>query len=86
MCSSVNEFNKGYQVRSDLVKDANIGRLADFYRILNGCKNHLSHFLNLRVADDFRQMVGYTAKLLVPELSALNLVVIENVKKYEVSY
>jgi hypothetical protein len=38
--------------------------------------------LNLRAADYFKQVVGYTAKLLVPELSALNLVVTENVKKY----
>jgi len=30
-------------------------------------------------------MVGYRAKLLVPELSALNLVVTENVKNYEES-
>jgi hypothetical protein len=30
-------------------------------------------------------VVGYTAKLLVPELSALNLGVIENVKEYKAS-
>jgi hypothetical protein len=55
MCSGVNEFNKGYQVRSDLVKDENVGRLADFYRILNGCKNHLNQLFifNLLAADDF---------------------------------
>jgi len=41
--------------------------------------------LNLRAADDFKQVVGYTGKLLVPEFSALNLVVIENVNKYEES-
>jgi hypothetical protein len=29
--------------------------------------------------------MGYTAKILMPELSALNLVVIENVKKYKES-
>jgi hypothetical protein len=69
MCSGINEFNKGYQVRSNLEKDENSGRLADFYSILNGCKNHLSQFFfNLRAADNFRQVVGYTAKLLIPEL------------------
>jgi len=41
--------------------------------------------LNLREADDFRQVVGYTAKLLVPEFSALTLAVIEKVKKYKES-
>jgi hypothetical protein len=81
MRSGINEFNEGYQVRFNLEKDENVCRFADFYSILNGCKNHLSQFLNLRAADDFRQMVGYTAKLLMPELSALNLVVTENVKK-----
>jgi hypothetical protein len=85
MCRGVNEFNNGYQIRSNLEKDENGGRLADFYSILNGCKIHLSQFLNLRVADDFRQVVGYTTKLLVPELSALNLVVTGNVKKYKES-
>jgi hypothetical protein len=81
MCSCINEFNKGCQVRSNLEKDENGGRLVDFYSILNGCKNHLSQFLSLRAADDFRQVVGYKAKLLVSEISALNLVVTENMKK-----
>jgi hypothetical protein len=65
MCSAIIEFSKGYQVRSNLVKDDNGGRLADFYRILNGCKYHLSQFFNLSAADDFRQMVAYTAMLLI---------------------
>jgi hypothetical protein len=30
--------------------------------------------------------VGYTAKLLVPEISALNFVVTENMKKYKESF
>jgi len=85
MCSGINEFSKVYQVRSNLEKDENGGRLADFYSILNGCKNRLSQFLNLRAADDFTQVVGYTAKLLMPELSALNSLVIEKVKKYKES-
>jgi hypothetical protein len=79
MCCAINEFSKGYQVRYNLEKDENGVRLADFYSILNGCKNHLSQFLNLRAADDFMQMVTYTAKLQMPELSALNSLVIEKV-------
>jgi hypothetical protein len=67
MWSGTNEFNKGHQVRPNLVKGENGGRLADFNSILNGCKNHLSQVLNLRAGDDFRQVVGYTAKVLVPE-------------------
>jgi hypothetical protein len=85
MCSGVNEFNKGYQVRSNIVMDENGGRLALFYSILNGCKNHLCQFFNFYAADDFRQVVGYTDKLLVPGHNALNLVVTENVKKYKES-
>jgi len=77
MCSGINEINKGYQVKSNLEKDENDGRLADFYNILNGCMNHVSQFLNVRAADDFRQVVGYTGKLLVSEISAFNLVVTE---------
>jgi hypothetical protein len=65
--------------------DENGGRLAVFYSILNGCENRLCQFLNLRAADDFRQVVGYIAKVLVLEHNALNLVVTENVKKYKES-
>ena len=77
----INEFCKGYRVRFNLEKDENVCWFAESYSILNGRKNHLSQFLNFRAADNFRHMVGYTATLLVPELSVLNLVVTENVKK-----
>jgi hypothetical protein len=35
LCRGIIEFNKGYKVRSNLEKDENVGRLADFYSILN---------------------------------------------------
>ena len=54
MCSGTNEFNKGYEFRSNLVKDENGDRLAYFYSILNGCKNHVSQFFNFRMTDYFR--------------------------------
>ena len=41
-----------------------------------GVINHLSQFFNVRTAGDFRQVMGYTAKLLVPERSVVILVVI----------
>jgi hypothetical protein len=45
-----NEFTKGYQPRSNLVKDEN-GDIADYYNILNRSKNY-SHLLNVHTVGD----------------------------------
>jgi hypothetical protein len=38
----INEFKRGYQPRSNLVKDENGGLLADSYNILKRWKNYFS--------------------------------------------
>jgi len=71
MCSGINEFSKVYQVKSNLEKDENGGRPADFYRILNGCKNHLSQFLNLLAADDLSKWWAIQLSYYCPRLVLL---------------
>jgi hypothetical protein len=57
----VNEFKKGYQPRSNLVKDENGDLLADPYNILNRWKNYFSQLLNVHRISDVRQIVIQTA-------------------------
>jgi hypothetical protein len=45
-----NEFKKGYQPRSKLVKGENDNVLADFYNILNRWKNNIRQLLSANKA------------------------------------
>jgi hypothetical protein len=48
----INEFKKGYQPRSNFVKDEKGDLLADSHNILNRRKNYFSQLLNVhRVSD-----------------------------------
>jgi hypothetical protein len=40
LCRGINEFEKGYQSRTNIVKDENGDLLANFHNILNGWKNY----------------------------------------------
>jgi hypothetical protein len=57
----INEFKRGYQLRSNFVKDENGGLLADSYNILSRRKNYFSHRIS-----DVRQIEIHTAEPLVP--------------------
>jgi hypothetical protein len=69
----INEFKKGYQPRSNLVKDENGDLLADSHNILNRWKNYYSHLLNVHRFSDVRQIEVHTAEYLVPALLRLKL-------------
>jgi hypothetical protein len=43
----INEFKKGYQLRSNLAREENGDLLADSHNILNMWKNYLSQLLNV---------------------------------------
>jgi hypothetical protein len=47
-------FKKGYQPRTNLVKDENGDVLADSHNILNRCKRNFSHLLNVHGVSDVR--------------------------------
>jgi hypothetical protein len=57
----INEFKRGYQPQSNLVKDENGDLLADSENIFNRLKNYFSQVLNVRT----RQIEIHTAEPLV---------------------
>jgi hypothetical protein len=48
----INDFNRGYQPRSNLVKDEEL--LADPHNVLNRWKNYFSQLLNVHRVSDVR--------------------------------
>jgi hypothetical protein len=69
----INEFNKGYQPRNNLVKDENGDLLADSHNILNRCKSYFSQLLNVHNVSDVREIEVHTDESLVPGPSNLRL-------------
>jgi hypothetical protein len=66
----INEFKKGYQPRSDLVKDERGDLLADPHKILNRWKNYFCQLLNVHGAGGVRQTEMHTAEPFVPQPTA----------------
>jgi hypothetical protein len=62
----INEFKRGYQPRSNLVKDENGDLLPDSNNILNRWKSYFSHLLNVHNVSVVRQIEIHTAEPLVP--------------------
>jgi hypothetical protein len=65
----INEFKRGYQPQSNLVKDENGDLLADSDNIFNRWKNYFSQLLNVHI----RQIVISTAEPLVHDPILLRL-------------
>jgi hypothetical protein len=66
----INEFQKGYQPRTNLAKDERGDLLADPHKILNRWKNYFCQLLNVQGAGGVRQTEIHTAEPFVPEPSA----------------
>jgi hypothetical protein len=80
----VNDFKKGYQPRSNLVKDENGDMLADSHNILNRRKNYFSQLLNVHRISDFRQIEIYTAEPLVSNPSPFEVdIATAKLKRYK---
>jgi hypothetical protein len=60
----INEFKRGYQPRSNIMKHEN-GDLADSYNILNRWKKYFSQLLKVQSVSGDRQIEIHTAKPLV---------------------
>jgi hypothetical protein len=58
----INEFKRGCQHRSNLLKDSN--------NILNRWKNYFSQLLKVHRVSDVRQIKIHTAELFAPDLSS----------------
>jgi hypothetical protein len=79
----INEFKRGYQPRSNLVKDENGDLLADSNTILNRLKSYFSQLLNVHNISDVRQIEIHRAEPLVPGPSYLEVEISnEELKKY----
>jgi hypothetical protein len=79
----INEFKKGYQPRTNLVKDERGDLVADPHKILNRWKNYFRQLLNVHGAGDVRQTEMHTAEPFVPEPSSSEVeVAIGKLKRY----
>jgi hypothetical protein len=75
---------RGYQPRSNLVKDVNGDLLANSQNTLNRWKSYVSQFLNVHNVSDVRQIEIHTSEPLVPGPSLLDIeTAIPKLKKYK---
>jgi len=66
----INEFNKGYQPRCNIVKDKKGDLVADSQSIVARWRNYFSHLFNVHGVKDVGQAEIHTAEPLVHEPSA----------------
>jgi hypothetical protein len=80
----INDFKKGYQPRTNIVKDEQGDLVVDSHSILARCRNYFSHVLNIHGVNDVRQAEINTAELLVlePSVSEIELA-IEKLKSHK---
>jgi hypothetical protein len=80
----INECKKGYQPRTNLVKDERGELLVDRHEILNGWKSYFCELLNVHGAGGVRQTEMHTAEPFMPEPSASEVeVAIGKLKRYK---
>ena len=70
MCRGINDFKKGYQPRTNILKDDKGALVADSHSILARWRNYFSQILNAHGVNDGRQTEIQTVEPLVPEPSA----------------
>ena len=82
MYRGINDFTKGFQPRTYIVKDEKGDLVTDCHSILAGWMNHFSQLLNVYVLHVGRQTEIHTAERLVPEQSAFEFeMAIEKIRK-----
>ena len=84
MYRGINDFKKGYQPRTCIVKDEKGDLVADSHSIMTRWRNYFSQLLNVHGAKDVRQADIHTAEPLVPEPSASEVeLAIEKIKSHK---
>ena len=79
----INDFKKGYQPRTIIVKDEKGDLVADSHSIMTRWRNYFSQLLNVHGAKDVRQEEIHTAEPIVPEPSAFEVeLTIEKLKSH----
>jgi hypothetical protein len=66
----INDFRKGYQPRTIIVKDEKGDVVADSHSIMARWRSYFSNLLNVHGVNDGGQVEKHTAEPLVPEPSA----------------
>jgi hypothetical protein len=80
----INDFKKGYQPRTNTVKDEQGDLVLDSHSILARWRNKFSQVLNVHGVNDVRQEDIHTAELLVPEPSVSEFeLAIEKLKSHK---
>ena len=81
----INDFKKGYQPRTNIVKDDKGDLVADSHSILARWRNYFTQILNVHGVNDVRQTEVHTAEpLLVPEPSVSEVeLAIEKLKSHK---
>jgi len=81
----ISDFTKGYQPRTDIIKDEKGDLVADCHSILAGWRNYFSQLLNVQHGVNYvKQAEIHTAESLVPEPSAFEVeLTIEKLKSHK---
>jgi hypothetical protein len=79
----ITELKKGYQPKTNLVKDERGDLIADPQKILTRWKNYFCQLLNVQGPGGIRQTKIHTAEPFVPEPSATDEVAIRKMKRYK---
>jgi hypothetical protein len=80
----ISEFKRGYQSRTNVVKDEKGDLFADSHSILARWRNHFSELLNVHGVNDVRQTEVHTAEPLVLEPSAFEVeMAIEKLRRHK---
>ena len=80
----INDFKKGYQPRTTIVKDEKGDLVADPQNIMARWRNHFSQLLNVHEVNNIRQAEIHTVEPLVPEPSAFEVELsIEKLKNHK---
>ena len=80
----INDFKKGYQSKTTIVKDEKGDLVADSHSIMARWRNYFSKLLNVHEIKDVRQAEIHTVEPLVPEPSAFEVeLAIEKLKNHK---
>ena len=86
MYRDINDFKKGYQPRTNVVKNEKGDLFTETYRILARWRNHLFQLLNVHGFNDDRQTEIHTEEPGVPESSAFEEeLAIEKLKSHKLA-
>ena len=80
----INDFKKGYQPRTDIVKNEKGDLVADSHSVLATWRNYFSQLLNVHGVNEIGQAETHTEEPLVPEPSVFEVeLAIEKLKNHK---